>query len=68
MNKVDVYYRALKNYRAETLNVKECVKDRNLITHTYKEDIAEEISLRIKFKYIEILEEFIEDFDKRMKN
>ncbi len=31
MNKVDVYYRAFKNYRSETLNVKECVKDRNLI-------------------------------------
>ncbi len=31
MGKVDVYYRAFKNYRGETLNVKECVKDRNLI-------------------------------------
>ena len=31
MGKVDVYYRAFKNYRSETINVKECVKDRNLI-------------------------------------
>ena len=31
MNKIDVYYRAFKNYRKETLNVQECVKDRNAI-------------------------------------
>ena len=31
MNKNDVYYRAFKNYRKETLNVQECVKDRNAI-------------------------------------
>ena len=31
MGKVDVYYRAFKNYRSETINVKECVKDRNLV-------------------------------------
>ena len=44
------------------------LKDRNLITHTYKEDVAEDIYLNIKEEYIEILEKFIEDFDKRMKN
>lgn len=31
MNKIDVYYRAFKNYRKETLNIQECVKDRNAI-------------------------------------
>ena len=44
------------------------LKDRNLITHTYKEDVAEDIYLNIKNEYIEIFEEFIENFDKRMKN
>ena len=44
------------------------LKDRNLITHTYKEDVAEDIYLNIKEEYIEILKKFIEDFDKRMKN
>lgn len=43
------------------------LKDRNLITYTYKEDVAEDIYLNIKEEYIEILEKFIEDFDKRMK-
>lgn len=43
------------------------LKDRNLITHTYKEDVAEDIYLNIKNEYIEILEGFIENFDKKMK-
>ena len=43
------------------------LKDRNLITHTYKEDIAEDIYLNIKNDYLELLENFIESFDKRMK-
>ena len=43
------------------------LKDRNLITHTYKEDVAEDIYLNIKNEYIETIEEFIEKFDKRMK-
>lgn len=43
------------------------LKDRNLITHTYKEDVAEDIYLNIKNDYIEILEGFIENFDKKMK-
>lgn len=38
MNKIDVYYRAFKNYRNETLNVKECVKDRNLVKTTNVEN------------------------------
>lgn len=42
----------------------EMLKDRNLIIHTYKEDIY----LNIKNEYIEILEDFIENFNKRMKN
>lgn len=44
----------------------EMLKDRNLITHTYKEDVAEDIYSNIKNEYIEILEEFIEKFDKRI--
>ena len=44
----------------------EMLKDRNLITHTYKEDVAEDIYLNIKNEYIEILENFIENFDKKM--
>lgn len=44
------------------------LKDRNLITHTYKEDVAENIYSNIKEEYIEIFEEFIENFNKRMKN
>ena len=43
------------------------LKDRNLITHTYKEDVAEDIYLNIKEEYIKILEEFIENFDKKIK-
>ena len=42
------------------------LKDRNLITHTYKEDVAEDIYLNIKKEYIDILQEFIEKFDKRI--
>ena len=42
------------------------LKDRNLITHTYKEDVAEDIYLNIKNEYIEILEDFIESFDKKI--
>lgn len=44
------------------------LKDRNLITYTYKENVAEDIYLNIKEEYIEILEKFIEDFDKKIKN
>ena len=43
------------------------LKDRNLITYTYKEDVAEDIYLNIKNEYIETTEEFIEKFDKKMK-
>lgn len=43
------------------------LKDRNLITHTYKEDVAEDIYSNIKEEYIRTLEEFIENFDKKMK-
>lgn len=42
------------------------LKDRNLITHTYKEDVAEEIHNRIKEEYITELEKFIEYFDKKI--
>lgn len=44
------------------------LKDRNLVTHTYKEDIAEDIHNRIKDEYIDEFDEFIENFDKKIKN
>ena len=44
------------------------LKDRNLITHTYKEDVAEDIYLGIKEEYINLFENFIKNFDKKMKN
>ena len=43
------------------------LKDRNLITHTYKEDIAEDIHRRIKDEYLEELEKFIIYFDRKIK-
>ena len=43
------------------------LKDRNLITHTYKEDVAEDIHRAIKESYIDELEEFIKDFDKKLQ-
>lgn len=42
------------------------LKNRNLITHTYKEDVAEEIYTRIKEEYMEELENFIRNFDNRI--
>ena len=42
------------------------LKDRNLVTYTYKEDVAEEIHNRIKEEYITELEKFIEYFDKKI--
>ena len=43
------------------------LKDRNLITYTYKEDIAEDIHRAIKESYIDELEEFIKYFDKKLQ-
>ncbi len=43
------------------------LKNRNLITHTYKEDVAEEIYTRIKEEYMEELENFIKNFDNKIK-
>lgn len=42
------------------------LKDRNLVTHTYKEDVAEEIHCRIREEYIDELENFIKYFDKKI--
>ena len=42
------------------------LKDRNLIAHTYKENIATEIYQRILEKHIYTLEKFIKNFDKRI--
>ncbi len=44
------------------------LKNRNLITHTYKEDVAEEIYTQIKEEYIEELENFIKKFDNKILN
>ena len=43
------------------------LKDRNLITHTYKEDVAEDIHRAIKESYIDELEEFIKYFEKKLQ-
>ena len=42
------------------------LKDRNLITHTYKEDVAIDIYTNIKERYIDLLEEFIREYDKKL--
>ena len=42
------------------------LKDRNLIAHTYKENIAKEIYERIINKHIKTLNKFIEEFDKKI--
>lgn len=42
------------------------LKDRNLITHTYKENIAMEIHSRIKENHMQTLKEFVEKFDKKI--
>lgn len=39
------------------------LRDRNLISHTYKENMAEEIYLRIKNEHINTLKIFVEKFD-----
>ena len=44
------------------------LKNRNLITHTYKEDVAEEIYSQIREEYIEELENFIKKFDNKILN
>lgn len=42
------------------------LRDRNLITHTYKEDTANYIYERVKNIYVKLLEEFINKFDKKI--
>lgn len=42
------------------------LKDRNLITHTYKEDVAKDIYENITKKYVGLLSEFIEKFDNKI--
>lgn len=39
------------------------LRDRNLIAHTYKENMAEEIYLRIKNDHINTLRKFVEKFN-----
>lgn len=42
------------------------LKDRNLITHTYKENVASDIYVNIKERYVELLEEFIQEYDQKI--
>lgn len=42
------------------------LKDRNLTSHTYKEDIANDIYERIITTHINALKEFAEDFDNKI--
>lgn len=42
------------------------LRDRNLITHTYKEDTANYIYQRIKDIYVKLLGEFIKEFDNKI--
>ncbi len=42
------------------------LKDRNLIAHTYKENIANEIYERIKNKHMKTLKKFIKEFDQKI--
>ena len=42
------------------------LRDRNLITHTYKEDTANYIYQRIKDIYVKLLGEFIKEFNNRI--
>lgn len=42
------------------------LRDRNLTTHTYKEDVAEEIYSRIITTHIKALKEFTEEFDNKI--
>lgn len=42
------------------------LKDRNLITHTYKEDVASDIYTNIKEKYVALFDEFIQEYDKKI--
>ncbi len=50
----------------EGQNYMDLLKDRNLIAHTYKENIANEIYESIVSKHINTLEKFIKEFDKRI--
>ena len=40
------------------------LRDRNLISHTYKESMAEEIYLRIKNNHIKTLENFYKEMER----
>lgn len=42
------------------------LKDRNLIAHTYKEDIAMDIYERIKANHLKILKAFVKEFNKKI--
>lgn len=42
------------------------LRDRNLIAHTYKENIAIEIHKRIKENHIQTLNEFVDKFNKKI--
>ena len=44
------------------------LRDRNLIAHTYKENVSKEIHERIVNEHIKTLDNFIEEFDKKIIN
>ena len=54
------------NYIENGQDYMDMLRDRNLITHTYKEEMAEEIYNRIKNNHIHTLERFINKFDNIM--
>ena len=60
MNQLDLYYRAFLEYRKHTLNDKECVRQRNLISHS-NQDTDRLESVRM---YCEIKEDWINEIEK----
>lgn len=53
-------------YLEEGQDYMDMLRDRNLIAHTYKEEMAKEIYTRIKNNHINALTKFIEKFEKIM--
>lgn len=53
-------------YLEEGQDYMDMLRDRNLIAHTYKEEMTQEIYTRIKNNHIDTLTKFIEKFEKIM--
>ncbi len=57
----------LKKYKeVKVQKYMDMLRDRNLIAHTYKENIAIDIHDRIINNHIKTLNNFIEEFDKKI--